>query len=41
MSILKKPYEIAVYDDVLENGSFKEVRLGVIGSDKMIAQCRA
>jgi hypothetical protein len=42
MSILIKPYEIAVYEDVLQNdGSFKEVRLGIIGSDKMIDQSRA
>jgi hypothetical protein len=36
MSILRKPYEIAVYDDVLQSdGVFKEVRLGVIGKDTM------
>lgn len=40
MSILKKPYEIAVYEDlwvVDANGigSFKEQRIAVIGSDKM------
>jgi hypothetical protein len=41
MSILKKPYEIAVYDDVLIDGKFQEVRLGIIGSDKMLSQSRA
>ena len=41
MSILTKSYEISVWDDVLEGGQFVEKRLGVIGSDKMIAQCRA
>ena len=41
MSILKKPYEIAVYDDVFVNGVFQEKRLGIIGSDKMTSQNRA
>lgn len=41
MSILKKPYEIAVYDDVLVDGVFQEKRLGIIGSDKMQSQNRA
>lgn len=41
MSILKKPYEISVWDDVWEDGQFIETKLGIIGSDKMIAQCRA
>ena len=40
MSILKKPYEIAVYDDVFVNGVFQEKRLGIIGSDKMQYQGR-
>jgi hypothetical protein len=36
MSILKKPYEISVYDDILQNdGTFAEKRLGVIGSSEM------
>ena len=41
MSILKKPYTISVWDDVWDGEKFVEKRLGVIGSDKMIAQCRA
>jgi hypothetical protein len=41
MSILVKPYEIAVYDDVLINGEFVEQRLGVIGSNNMLYQGRA
>lgn len=40
MSILKKPYEVAVYDDVLIDGIFQEKRLGIIGSDKMMSQNR-
>jgi hypothetical protein len=35
MSILRKPYTISVYEDVLVGDSFQEKRLGVIGSDKM------
>ena len=38
MSILIKPYEISVWDDVWENGAFVEKQLGVIGSDKMASQ---
>lgn len=43
MSILKKPYEISVWEDRWDSDQqkFVEVRLGVIGSDKMMAQCRA
>jgi hypothetical protein len=47
MSILKKPYEISVWDDVWVpeadegKGKFVEKRLGVIGSDKMLSQSRA
>ena len=41
MSILIKPYEISVWDDVLQNGVFVEKRLGIIGSDKMTYQGRA
>jgi hypothetical protein len=47
MSILKKPYEISVWDDVWDanadsgKGKFVEKRLGVIGSDKMLSQSRA
>lgn len=40
MSILKKPYEVAVYDDILIDGIFQEKRLGIIGSDKMMSQNR-
>jgi hypothetical protein len=41
MSILAKPYDIYVYDDILKDGSFKEVCLGTIGSDKMLGPNRA
>ena len=41
MSILKKPYTISVWDDVWDGEKFVEKRLGIIGSDKMTAQCRA
>lgn len=43
MSILVKPYEISVWDDIWDStkGEFIEKHKGVIGSDKMIAQCRA
>lgn len=42
MSILRKPYEITIWDDVWDSaeGKFVERRIGVIGSDKMEAQCR-
>lgn len=41
MSILVKPYEISVWEDVLIDGQLEERRLAIIGSDKMAAQCRA
>jgi hypothetical protein len=41
MSILVKPYELSVWEDVLINGQLTEKKLVVIGSDKMAAQCRA
>jgi hypothetical protein len=41
MSIIKKPYEISVWDDVWEGGKFVEKRICVIGSDKMESQSRA
>ena len=41
MSILRKPYTIGVYEDVLVGDSFQEKRLGVIGSDKMTNLNRA
>jgi hypothetical protein len=37
MSILTKPYEISVWEDVLEEGRIVEKRLGIIGSDKMLS----
>ena len=42
MSILKKPYEISVWDDIWdsEKGQFIEKRLGVIGADYMTTQAR-
>ena len=42
MAILKEPYEISLWDDVLNaDGIFTEKRLCVIGTDKMQAQNRA
>lgn len=41
MSNLNRPYEISVWDDILEGEEFVEKRLGVIGSDKMLSQNRA
>lgn len=41
MSNLNRPYEISVWDDILEGEKFVEKRLGVIGSDKMLSQNRA
>jgi hypothetical protein len=37
MSILKKPYEISVWDDVWDsdNNKFVEKKLGIIGADTM------
>lgn len=40
MSILRKPYEISVWDDVWSTDKFVEQRLGIIGSDKMQSQSR-
>lgn len=41
MSILKKPYEISVWVDELEDGKYVEKRLGIIGTHTMTAQNRA
>lgn len=43
MSIIKKPYEISVWDDIWDGdkGKFVEKRICVIGSDKMESQSRA
>lgn len=42
MSILKKPYEISVWRDVPQSdGTFKEQKIAVIGSDVMTSQYRA
>ena len=41
MSILTKPYELSVWEDVWENGKFVEKRLGIIGSNEITAQGRA
>ena len=43
MALLKSAYEIALYDDVLNevSGRFDEKRLCVIGTDKMQSQNRA
>ena len=42
MSILRKPYEISVWDDIWDSGKgkFVESRLGIIGSDTMETQSR-
>jgi hypothetical protein len=37
MSNLIKPYEISVWEDVFEEGTLREKRLAIIGSDKMFA----
>ena len=41
MSILKKPYEISVWDDVWQSDKFAEKRLGIIGTDTMTSLSRA
>jgi hypothetical protein len=41
MNILKKPYEISIWDDVLEGDTIKEVKRMVIGSDTSTGQNRA
>lgn len=41
MSIIKKPYEISVWDDVWEGDRFVEKRICVIGSNTMESQSRA
>ena len=41
MSILTKPYTIAVYDDRFEDNELKEYRLGVIGANDMDSPNRA
>jgi hypothetical protein len=37
MSILKKAYEISVWKDSVDNGSISEEKLGIIGTNTMIA----
>lgn len=41
MSILIKPYEISVWDDVWNGVKFEEKRLGIIGTEKMTSLNRA
>lgn len=41
MSILKKPYEISVWQDIWQGDKFCEQRLGIIGTDEMLYQGRA
>lgn len=41
MSIIKSPYEISIWRDVLKDGVPKEQKVCVIGSDKMTSQSRA
>ena len=43
MSILKKPYEISIWDDIWDSasGKFVERRLAIIGSNKMTSPGRA
>lgn len=41
MSVLNKPYELSVWEDVLENGAFVEKKLCIIGSNEMTSQSRA
>ena len=38
MSIIKKAYEISLWDDVWDSNGFKEKKILVIGSDKMRSQ---
>lgn len=43
MGILKKPYQITVWRDEWDSdqSKFVEKRVGIIGADNMVAQCRA
>ena len=41
MSILNKPYEISLWEDVWNGTKFEEQKYAVIGSDTMISQSRA
>jgi hypothetical protein len=41
MSILTKPYEISVWEEVWDGEKFTEKRLGIIGSNNMSFQSRA
>ena len=41
MSILKKPYEISIWEDEWNESEFVEKKLGIIGSDTMQFQGRA
>lgn len=41
MAILKKNYEISVWEDKVENGVLTEKRVAIIGSDSMTSQYRA
>lgn len=41
MSSLKKPYEISVWRDVPNGGTFKEQKIAIIGSNIMTSQYRA
>ena len=41
MSILAKPYEISIWQDVWQGDKFCEQRLGIIGTNEMLYQGRA
>lgn len=41
MATLKKPYEISVWRDVPDDGTFKEQKIAIIGSNIMTSQYRA
>lgn len=41
MSVLRKPYELSVWEDVLMNGVFQENKICIIGSSEMTSQSRA
>ena len=41
MSVLNKPYELSVWEDVLVNGVFTEQKLCIIGAHDMVSQSRA
>ena len=41
MSVLNKPYELSVWEDVVQNNSIVEQKLCIIGAHDMVSQSRA